>query len=470
MSLVYTEVSKREGMIELQDPQSIKVSGATQQLLDQITESMQPINAQRPFPPEIADRLKDALMPDRVVASLNMEGIVATRRQTIAVMHAMRINESINRGEREIYNTLRADEFVHQAVEDGIALDERFIRELNKLLLTELRQDAGAFRAGPVELPGAPYPPPDAGDVPALVQRLCELFPRGESLHPVLHAAWLHAQFTQIHPFSDGNGRGGRLLQDWALIRRGLLPVGIPPSQRDDYYATLEKADQGDFDDFVELISLLELSLIAKTEALLEESERHASFIQRLANAASRKDKDTRHKKYLVWRTRMETLAQTFAGACRELDRASDVIGAAFKDYGVVEFREWERICKQGYISKSWLFSILFFAEGHPFYKTIAYVRRHKPIPAVDPFEPPRDAVALYFTGTAIPDGPEPNFSRYEDPHVRLREVLFLDDEGQVYVQESPDAEWKISEFKTPTELVEQLFLDVFNRKAGLDA
>src|SRR5262245_43488873 len=123
MSLVCTEMSKREGMIELQDPQSIKVSGATQQLLDQITESMQPINAQRPFPPEIADRLKDALMPDRVVASLNMEGIVATRRQTIAVMHAMRINESINRGEREIYNALRADEFVHQAVEDGIAFN-----------------------------------------------------------------------------------------------------------------------------------------------------------------------------------------------------------------------------------------------------------------------------------------------------------------------------------------------------------
>src|SRR5262245_611322 len=96
MSLVCTEMSKREGLIELQEPQSIKVSGATQQLLDQITESMQPINAQRPFPPEIADRLKDALMPDRVVASLNMEGIVATRRQTIAVMHAMRVTDCVN--------------------------------------------------------------------------------------------------------------------------------------------------------------------------------------------------------------------------------------------------------------------------------------------------------------------------------------------------------------------------------------
>lgn len=456
-------------MIELQDPRRLQISGATEQALSQVSDAMSEINELRPFAQEVAERLRDTLLPDRIVASLNMEGIVATRRQTIAVMDAMRIQESIDRSEVEIYNTLKADGFVQSAVEGAVVLDERFIREINRLLLTDLRNDAGQFRTGPVELPGAPFAPPDAGDVPGLVRNLVELFPLGESLHPVVQAAWLHAQFTQVHPFSDGNGRGGRLLQDWALIRRGYLPVGIPPSQRDDYYAALEGADNGNWDELVELISVLQLSMISRVEAIVQESERRSSFISRLATAAAAKDKNTRHKMYLVWRKRMELLGNTFAQACRELDSASSVIGAAFKDYGVVDFREWEDICKRGYINRSWLFSILFFAEGHPFYKTIAYLRRHTPLPAVDWFEPPRDAVSLYFTGTDVPEGQKPKFSDYDDPHVRLREVLFLGDVRYVYRQESPDKEWVLDDAASDTDVVEQLFTDIFGRKAALE-
>ena len=53
--------------------------------------------------------------PDRIVASLNMEGIIATRRQTLGVMDAVRINEGVGHGEVEIRNALAADEFVHRA-------------------------------------------------------------------------------------------------------------------------------------------------------------------------------------------------------------------------------------------------------------------------------------------------------------------------------------------------------------------
>lgn len=456
-------------MISLQDPRTISLSGSTEQALSQVTQAMTSINTRRPFSAEVATRLRDALLPDRIVASLNMEGIVATRRQTIAVLDAMRINESINRSEREILNTLKADEFIHNAVEQTIPLDERLIREINRILLEEIRQDAGQFRKGSVELPGAPFQPPDASDVPALAHQLCELFPHGEPLHPVVHAAWIHAQFTQIHPFSDGNGRGGRLLQDWALIRRGFLPVGIPPSQRDDYYGALENADQGRWDDLVELLSVLQLSMISKVESIVEESQRRATFIHRLASAAAAKDKNTRHKSYLVWRRRVELISNTFSQACKELDLASDVIGATFHDYGVLDFREWEKICKHGYIDRSWAFSMLFFAEGHPFYKSIAFLRRHIPIPSVDHFEPPRDSVAVYFTGSEAPDGQKPKFSRYDDPHIRLREILLLDDRQYVYHQLSPDEDWRLSEFENATSLVEQFFIDVFSRKAGLE-
>lgn len=48
-----------------------------------------------------------------------MEGIVATRRQTLAVMDAMRVQESVGAGEKEIFNALKADEFIHDRRLDG---------------------------------------------------------------------------------------------------------------------------------------------------------------------------------------------------------------------------------------------------------------------------------------------------------------------------------------------------------------
>lgn len=457
-------------MIELQNPNQISLSGPSQELLSQVSAAIDRVASFRPFSRELDTRLRDALVPDRIVASLNMEGIVATRRQTLAVMDALRITENVGRGEVEIRNALKADEFVHESVQNGIPLSEQLIREINRLLLVDLRQDAGAFRMGPVELPGAPFQPPPAGDVPALTHQLCEIFPLGESAHPILQAAWLHAQFTLIHPFSDGNGRGGRLLQDWALMRRGLLPVGIPPSQRDDYYAALEASDRGSWDDLIEIISLLQLSMIAKIEAIVDEQQRRASWIQQLSVAAARKNENTRHKQYLVWRRRMDVLSQAFKQAAKELDESSGIIGATFNDYGVLEFRDWEKICRYGQIDKSWLFSILFFAEGKPFYKTIAYLKRHHPIPLIDTFPSPRDAVALYFTGTEAPEGPRPNFLSYEDPHVRLREILFLDDHQLVYRQPEPGEDWQLDAFNGTAGIVEEFFLDIFNRKAGLGA
>jgi hypothetical protein len=66
--------------------------------------------------------------------------------------------------------------------------------------------------------------------------------------------------------------------------------------------------------------------------------------------------------------------------------------------------------------------------------------------------------------------GPKPDFFAYEDPHIRVREILFLDDRILVYRQPDPDADWEIEEIATTGSVVEGFFLDVFNRKTGLGA
>lgn len=44
--------------------------------------------------------------------------------------------------------------------------------------------------------------------------------------------AVIHHQFESIHPFYDGNGRTGRIINILYLIREGLLDLFLPPSSR----------------------------------------------------------------------------------------------------------------------------------------------------------------------------------------------------------------------------------------------
>ena len=72
-------------------------------------------------------------------------------------------------------------------------------------------------------------PPPD--EVPALLDDLVAYVNR-DDIEPVAQAAIAHAQFEVIHPFADGNGRVGRILVAWILVRRLSLVMPPPVSTR----------------------------------------------------------------------------------------------------------------------------------------------------------------------------------------------------------------------------------------------
>jgi Fic family protein len=72
-------------------------------------------------------------------------------------------------------------------------------------------------------------PPPE--HVPSLVDDLVAYVNR-DDLDAVAQAAIAHAQFELIHPFADGNGRVGRVLVGWVLVRRLWLVTPPPVSTR----------------------------------------------------------------------------------------------------------------------------------------------------------------------------------------------------------------------------------------------
>lgn len=72
-------------------------------------------------------------------------------------------------------------------------------------------------------------PPP--AEVPPLLDDLIAYVNR-DDVDPVAQAAIAHAQFEIIHPFADGNGRIGRVLVAWILVRRLSLMTPLPVSTR----------------------------------------------------------------------------------------------------------------------------------------------------------------------------------------------------------------------------------------------
>ena len=61
-----------------------------------------------------------------------------------------------------------------------------------------------------------------------------------ETLDPLVRMAAAHYQFEAIHPFTDGNGRTGRVLNSLFLVEQGLLPLPILYLSR---YIIAHKAD-----------------------------------------------------------------------------------------------------------------------------------------------------------------------------------------------------------------------------------
>ena len=171
-------------------------------------------------------------------------------------------------------------EFVYQHIRRERPLSKQFIRELHISLARnqdtyqavdqfgrsfDTVLDKGGFKTLPNN-PTRPdgniheYCPPVhvESELENLVYLYGEYQQAKDVYHPLLTGAWLHHAFTQIHPFQDGNGRVVRALLTWHLVKEGFLPVVISRDDRERYIESLELADGGALNPFIDLIVQLE--------------------------------------------------------------------------------------------------------------------------------------------------------------------------------------------------------------------
>ncbi|ACZ32251.1 filamentation induced by cAMP protein Fic [Xylanimonas cellulosilytica DSM 15894] len=120
---------------------------------------------------------------------------------------------------------------------------------------------------------GADFIPPHHERVPDAIDDLVTFAGRTD-LPPLVQAAIAHAQFETIHPFTDGNGRTGRVLLQSLLRHRGLVRHATTPVSAgllrdpDRYFRALTAYREGDVDDIVHQVAQAAMTAAANGREL----------------------------------------------------------------------------------------------------------------------------------------------------------------------------------------------------------
>ena len=181
-------------------------------------------------------------------------------------------------------------EAVNYWIEQSRPLTKNFIKSLHNQILnsqrthTAINQFGDRFEAtlrkgefkiqpnNPTRPDGSihEYCPPE--QVESELDNLLSIYAEyvNENCHPLLLAAWLHHRFEQIHPFQDGNGRVGRAILTWHLVKNRFFPIVVSRDDRTDYIDALEKADMGDLTSLIDLFVRLEKSAVLQALSTVE--------------------------------------------------------------------------------------------------------------------------------------------------------------------------------------------------------
>ena len=164
----------------------------------------------------------------------------------------------------EIENHKQAFYNLLDHLENNDKLSVSIIKKIHADLTDRLQYDKGQFKKNENMIIGAEFQTASPSETPFLVQQLVDYLDyrlenattEEEKLESVLDT---HIQFERIHPFSDGNGRTGRMLMNYSLLQEGFPPLIIDKETKATYVELLANQDSSGFLSFAKEILAKEL-------------------------------------------------------------------------------------------------------------------------------------------------------------------------------------------------------------------
>ena len=177
----------------------------------------------------------------------------------------------------EIENHKQAFYNLLDHLENNDKLSVSIIKEIHADLTDRLQYDKGQFKKNENMIIGAEFQTATPGETPFLVQQLVEKLEYRlenavideEKLESILDT---HIQLEGIHPFSDGNGRTGRMLMNYSLLQEGFPPLIIEKETKAIYIEILAKQDLNGFMSFANEILAKEQNRMQAFQNMNEEN------------------------------------------------------------------------------------------------------------------------------------------------------------------------------------------------------
>jgi Fic family protein len=304
--------------------------------LTRLDDKLARLNSFRPLPPPLVRKLQEQFELEMTYNSNAIEGNSLTLKETFLVVNeGLTIKGKPLRDHLEAKGHTEALEFLDDLTtrDDQDYLSEKVIREFNGIVMRDIdREWAGKYRNSNVIIGGAAHTPPEAFEVPQLMQELISWTnSAGRNLHPVELAAVFHHRLVYIHPFFDGNGRTTRLAMNVTLLRAGYPLVVILKNDRRRYYRLLAEADHGNLVPFAGFIAqavqrTLDIYLKVVTPGKrtkekfisLAELASNSSFSAKYLNLLARTGKLEAHKEGRNWLSSEEALKRYLDGRERK--------------------------------------------------------------------------------------------------------------------------------------------------------
>ena len=145
---------------------------------------------------------------------------------------------------REVYDLTNTKKVFYELLQIHPELSIKLIIDIHDKLLEGIDNRKG-FRNHDIHIFGQPFKPTPAQYINADMKLLLEWYINNKKrLHPFVLAVLFHHKFESIHPFSDGNGRTGRMLMNHILILNKYPPVVVNRKDRKEYLDTMSIADK----------------------------------------------------------------------------------------------------------------------------------------------------------------------------------------------------------------------------------
>jgi len=187
----------------------------------------------------------EAEVAEQVYNSNAIENSTLTLEETEKILLAIDLDRFIS--EREIFeakNLARVVSYIDKrAKEQELTLD--VMLSLHKMLISNIRDDiAGRFRRGDERVRVGSHIAPAAKEIVEMLKNMLSDYNAASHEHIIKRIAKLHLTFEYAHPFIDGNGRIGRVINNYLLIREGFVPINIKFIDRKKYYDAFKEFDE----------------------------------------------------------------------------------------------------------------------------------------------------------------------------------------------------------------------------------